>query len=493
MSIRSSDSRRGLAFMASGVLARSLSHASTLILMLYGARLLSPEDFGAYVLSTALVAAGMLFIYAGVYEYLLRAAETALAADAAFGVLFAIAVVLAGLHLGGAAVAASAFHSPALAGMLWCFAVIPLTGCLSAWREALFLRDSRNLRTYNRILVMRDLASLAIGLAGLRLGYGLAALVVYRLAVALLGWLAWRIVVPRSPRLGGTWTEWRTVAAYGGGIVGTRLAAFTEANGVDILLGLLLSPAAVGVYRMASRMVAAVVDLLAQPLSKLAWVRVSEAARAGGSAQEECALWHALLLVLAWPALAFIALESQVLTQVVLGPRWNASAPVISALALVALVRTAVFSLEPLFASASRSMTMLRLRVLTASASLLAVFASARGGVEAVALAQCAVALGSVVLVVAGARAQAGLRLATWARGFARPAGILAGMGLVELALRRGALPVAWPALARLVVSGASATLLTAVALWTMKDTFHAIGRQRPAAGAVTPARGAMA
>ena len=52
----SSETRRGLWSVAGGMLARALSHASTLVLMLFAARLLTPEAFGAFVLSTALVA-----------------------------------------------------------------------------------------------------------------------------------------------------------------------------------------------------------------------------------------------------------------------------------------------------------------------------------------------------------------------------------------------------------------------------------------------------
>jgi len=471
----SADARRGLVWVGVGLLARSLSHASTLVLMLVAARLLSPDDFGAFVLSTALVAFGMLFIYSGAYEYLLRADDTALHADAAFSLLLSAALVLALLQLAGASLAAQWFHSPALADILWAFAVIPLAGCLSAWREALFLRDSGRVMRYNLIVIARDLTSLCIGLAGLWAGWGLAALVAWRLATALLGWLAWRLAVSREPALDFDAAHWRQVTAYGGGITGSRLAKFAEANGVDILLGLMLQPAAVGVYRMASRIVTALVDLLAQPLARMTWVRVSEAARLGRQPQSECALWHGLLLVLAWPVLAFVAVEAPLLTRLLLGPQWVSAGSAVTGLALAAMVRTSTFSLEPLFATAGHSMVLMRLRFVTAGLSLSLVAAGALGGVTAVAYGQVGASAAGVVLIVASARRHAGLDVMLWARSFARPCAVLLGMGLVAWMVPWWVERFDLPHIAVALAPGLVGLLLTAWALWHMRGLLRAI------------------
>jgi len=445
-----------------GVLARGLSHASTLLVMLAAARWLEPADFGSYVLGTALVSFGMLFIYAGVYEYLLRADDDALHANTGFSVLLATALVLAFLLWGGASLAARVFSSPALAWMLKLFAVIPLAGCLSAWREAMFLRDERHVARYNLIVMARDLLSLAIGLAALALGLGLAALVVWRLSPALLGWAAWRWQVPRRPRLDLGRARWREVLAYGGGITGSRLAMFAEANGVDLLLGLLLQPAAVGLYRMASRLVGSLVDLLAQPMAKLAWVQVSLAARQGQPVQAECARWHRLLLLLAWPGLAFVGLAAEPLASAVLGPRWVGAAPAITALAAAAIVRSSAFALEPLFAVAGRSLMMMQLRTVAAAFALSGVALAGLGGLAAVAWGQVAAASVGVLIFVSAAQRHAGLDSAAWARALVAPSAVLLAMVVVAWGLRHAA----WPAAAAVVVIATVGAAGTITALW---------------------------
>ena len=426
---------RTLAHLGSGVLARSLSHGATLLVMLLAARVLSPEAFGSYALGTALVAFGMLFIYAGVYEYLLRADDSALHADAAFSVLLALAALLALALWAGAPLAARCFHSPALVDMLRLFAVIPLAGCLSAWREALFLRDAGNVARYNLIVITRDLLSLGIGLAALALGLGLEALVLWRLSPALLGWAAWRWAMPRPPKLDLDRQRWRGVIAYGGGVTGSRLAMFAEANGVDLLLGLLLQPAAVGVYRMASRLVGSIVDLLAQPMAKLAWVQVSQAARSGQPLQAECSRWHRWLLLFAWPALALVGLAAEPLTRGLLGPRWIAAAPVISVLALAAMLRSSTFALEPLFATLGQAPRMMQLRVASAALALAGVALAGRWGPTAAAWSQVIAAAVGAALVIGSARRQVKLELPAWANAFRWPAAVVLGMLVSAAAL----------------------------------------------------------
>lgn len=445
-----------------GMLARGLSHASTLLVMLVAARLLAPAEFGSYVLGTALVSFGMLFIYAGVYEYLLRAGDETLHADAGFSVLLLTALVLAFVLWGGASLAARVFSSPALAWMLKLFAVIPLAGCLSAWREALFLRDERHVARYNLIVMLRDLLSLAIGLVALALDFGLGALVLWRLSPALLGWAAWRWQAPRHPHVDLGRARWREVLAYGGGITGSRLAMFAEANGVDLLLGLLLQPAAVGLYRMASRLVGSLVDLLAQPMAKLAWVQVSQAARLGQPVQRECARWHRLLLLLAWPGLAFVGLAAEPLASTVLGPRWVGTAPAITALAAAAVVRTSAFALEPLFAVAGRSLMMMQLRTIAAAFALSGVALAGLGGLAAVAWGQVAAASVGVLIFVSAARRHAGLDTAAWAGALAAPSAVLLTMGAVAWGLRHGT----WPAAAAVAMIAGVGAVGTVTALW---------------------------
>ena len=85
---------RALLWVSGGVAARALSHGATLLLTVAAARVLGPQDMGSFVLASALLALAMLLLYAGVYEYLLRADDACLQADAGFSILLAMASAL---------------------------------------------------------------------------------------------------------------------------------------------------------------------------------------------------------------------------------------------------------------------------------------------------------------------------------------------------------------------------------------------------------------
>ena len=463
--------RHALLWIVPGMLARGLAHGSALLLTLVAARLLSPAELGVFVVANALAAFGMLFIYAGVYEYLLRADDAALHADAGFSVLLVTAAGVTAAHWALAPLAARGFGSPELAGTMQALSVLPLLGCLSAWREALYLRDPAKVERHHLVVVLRDLGSLALGMAGLLAGWGLAALVLWRLSAAAIGWLAWWRLNPAAPRLDLARPRWREVLAYGGGITGTRLAKFCEINGVDILLGLVLHPAAVGIYRMASRLVVAVLDLIAQPLARLNWVQASDAARAGHAPDGGDGPWHGLMLLLAWPALAVLALESEVLTRHLLGPRWSETGPVLAGLAMVAMLRTTTFALEPAFALCGESARLMHLRALSALLAMAMLALAPLGGMTAVLWGQAAAASVSALLVLRAAQRHVALDLERWARGFARPALVVAVITGSALVMDSLATPPVWHWWMLSLVALAA----TLAGLWSIRDRLAAL------------------
>lgn len=448
---------------ASGFAARALSHVATLVLMLCAARYLSPEAFGAYTLGSLAAAFTMLLLYSGVYEHLLRTESLERHAGAAFTVLLGLGVLLCAAHLLLAEPLARLFRSEALAGILRAFAVLPLIGCVSAWREALYLRDAANLPRYYAILVVRDGSALAVGLALLWAGWGLEALVVSRLWVSLSGMAMWQAVVRRAPRLDLRRAPLREVLAYGSGVAGSRGLGFAASYGVDLVVGLALNPAALGIYRMSSRLVASATDIVGQPMSKLGWVRLSAAAR---GETELMPAWHRLqrlTLLLAWPALAYIALAAPELVALVMGPQWTAVAATSTLLAAGAMLRIATLQLEPLLAVRHRSGLLFATRAGTTALGIGLALAAMHGGTQAVAVSQVAAA--AAALAVTGAAAVRALDLSTRAigRSLVRPMACLGAVVALGLALRWAG--EHWWALGHVAMASALAALVAVVAL----------------------------
>lgn len=450
---------------ASGFAARALSHLSTLVLMLCAARFLSPADFGAYTLGSLAAALTMLLLYSGVYEQLLRTESLERHAGAGFSVLLGLGVALAAAHWALAEPLARLFRSPPLAEILRAFAVLPLIGCVSAWREALYLRDAAHLPRYYAILVVRDGSALAVGLALLWLGWGLHALVAARVWVSLAGMALWQAVVPRAPRLDLRRAPLREVVRYGSGVAGSRGLGFAASYGVDLVVGLALNPAALGIYRMSSRLVAGATDIVGQPLSKLGWVRLSAAARAAGEGAVVPA-WlrlQRLTLLVAWPALAYLALAAPEIVALLMGPQWAAAAATSTLLAAGAMLRIAALQLEPLLAVHDRSGLLFATRAATTGIGIGLALVALRGGTTAVAVSQVAAA--GVALAVTGVAAVRALGLCprAIARGLLRPAACLATLVVLGLALRWAS--AQWWRLSDLAMAAAQAALVAGVAL----------------------------
>jgi O-antigen/teichoic acid export membrane protein len=454
---------------ASGFAARALSHLSTLVLMLSAARFLSPADFGAYTLGSLAAALTMLVMYSGVYEQLLRTESPERHAGAGFTVLLGLAVVLAGAHWVLAEPLARLFRSPPLAEILRAFAVLPLIGCVSAWREALYLRDAANLPRYYALLVVRDGSALAVGLLLLWAGGGLHALVVARLWVSLAGMALWQAVVREAPRLDLRAAPLREVAAYGSGVAGSRGLGFAASYGVDLVVGLALNPAALGIYRMSSRLVAGATDIVGQPLSKLGWVRLSAAARAEGGPGALLPAWlrlQRLTLLLAWPALGYLALAAPEIVALLMGPQWSAAATTTTLLAAGAMLRMAALQLEPLLAVHDRGGLLFATRAATTLMGIGLALAALRGGTTAVAVSQVAAAAAALVVTGTAAVRAVALSPRIVGRSLLRPLACLGAVLGLGLALRWAS--AQWWALGDLAMASAQAALAAAVALATL-------------------------
>ncbi len=69
-------SKRGSFVLLYGGVVRGWTQASGLIVFAFGARVLGVADFGVFALSVAIVNIVQYFLYAGIYEYVLRCNES---------------------------------------------------------------------------------------------------------------------------------------------------------------------------------------------------------------------------------------------------------------------------------------------------------------------------------------------------------------------------------------------------------------------------------
>jgi len=177
------------------------------------------------------------------------------------------------------------------------------------------------------------------------------------------------------------------------------------------VLGIMLSPAATGIYRAANRIVFALSDLFVQPLLKIAQTNVSgRVARGLGPGSDWLGMFAGVAAV-AWAALATLALAAHDIVPFVLGPQWDAAAPLVVIFCFARALSVLDSATTPVLVASDQQRFMLRIQVAVAVAVIAASAALANRGPSAVALATVAISLCLTTLYARRALLIAGARL----------------------------------------------------------------------------------
>jgi O-antigen/teichoic acid export membrane protein len=379
------DARAGLVSGSIAFASRATSQLCMLAVTIVATRTLSIGDFGAFALASAAMVLSRNLFYVGPYEYLLKTADSSgLRANClAANLILASASML--LVLVFAACSARLFDT-GLVGSLLAFLTPSIVGAAgTAWFEAMLLREQR-MRSYYVTAMAGELAGsgLAIALLVAGLGpYGLIAQVYGRIAVV----LAIYLVIGRFRHVGRPdWTHTKEVLAWSRLRYTSTFLNFGANYGADFILGIVLSPAASGLYRASSRIVMGVADLFAQPLLKIAQTNVSARFAAGAGTGGAWLTMFAGVALFAWGALAFLAAFSGDIIAVVLGEKWRAAAPIVSVLCLVRAVALLDSATIPVLVCANRKRFILSAQTAAALSTLAASVVLAPFGPKAVAI-----------------------------------------------------------------------------------------------------------
>ncbi|MFT3972928.1 MAG: oligosaccharide flippase family protein [Amaricoccus sp.] len=364
------------------VAARVAPQASGLVLLVLGGRALAPETLGSFVLAFAAIELLRLLVRAGWREAVLldltgEATPTILAVALAAGLAaqpVALAAALAAPHL-----SATPGLAPALA--LLGLSVLPL-GAAAVW-EGTLLRDGAPDRAARPLLAAEIVQSAAAALL-LTLGWGILALAaarVLRAAVLAAGLAHASGACALAFDLGRA----RPLLPVSGHVTLASLAGLAGTSGADIVVGFVLGPAAVALYRIAARIAGAVAEVVTETTRVFAW---SALAGRGPLSPDAVATLFDRAFVLTVPVFAGLALTAHPLVETVLGPTWGGAAPILAWLALARLLAVPVTLAAPVLASHGRTRALPRLAGLLAATGLVATLAAGRHGLTAVALAQ---------------------------------------------------------------------------------------------------------
>lgn len=291
------------------------------------------ERFGLFAFASAAVVLLTTLLYTGFYEFVIRSADPDGDRDTTFWLLAAVGC-LGGLAMGAAAAAAARWASDALPWLFLGLAPVPVMAAPAAWSEALLIRVGR-LRTVALVNLAAEALGFAVLVAALAADEGLGALVWARLSASAAAMIVKMALARAVPSLSVSRNSAARAVRAATPLYLTSLTNLFGNYGVDLVLGLVLSPAAVGAYRAGSRVANTGNDLVLRPMHAISWWRFAALERAGDRAGMRAAWLQqtGFLAAVAWPAMAVLALYSRPLVELLLAPGWAAAAPVVAVLA----------------------------------------------------------------------------------------------------------------------------------------------------------------
>jgi O-antigen/teichoic acid export membrane protein len=320
-----------------GAVAAGLNLVQTLVV----ARLLVPADFGLMASAMVVIALGNAFADAGLAAAIVARPATRAQLSSLYWLNFAVGAAVCAVVVAVAPLIADFYDQPRLQGIIRVVALVFLISSVGQ-QFAWLLEKELRFRPLGLTQIAGSAAGTLAAVAYAALGAGvwalvLAALVTSAVTSLLLVAVAWRRWRP-SLRL--RWHEVRGFLDFGLYQMGERTVNYLASNTDYILIGRYLGPGALGTYSIAYQLAIKPVTYLNPMLNRVAFPIF--ATRQDDDAAIRRGYLHVVRLVAyaTLPLLVGLAAVAPDFIDVVLGDRWRGSAPVLSVLCGVGILRS---------------------------------------------------------------------------------------------------------------------------------------------------------
>ena len=356
-----------------------------MLVFLVLARLIAPESFGLVALAAVYIDFVQLFLSQGLPVAIVQRDELAPEhLDSAFWGNMAFGILLGGGSFAGAVVFAALLQERELASVVRWLSIGFLLNALSTVQESILRR-----KLYFRALAARAIISQAVaGALGVALafaGFGVWSLVVMHLVRQAVGVvLLWRSSDWR-PQFAFSYRHYRELFAFGVNIMGLQVLGVAWRRADSLLIGGVLGVTALGYYTIARQLVESVSGLIQGTVSPVVWSTLSRLQR--NRARLERAIYQAvqMIAVVTWPAYLGIAAIAPELVPTLIGERWLPSVPIVQAFAGVAIVGSVNMCNFTAMTAIGQIRWRIRLEVLAALVTLVAIVLALPHGIVAVA------------------------------------------------------------------------------------------------------------
>ncbi|SKA32973.1 Membrane protein involved in the export of O-antigen and teichoic acid [Consotaella salsifontis] len=320
---------------------RVTSQISQFVIILIASRFLGPAEFGVFSLVSAVAYALLRIADAGWSEFIIswRGDESFIEATLTLSLIAGLIMSLLGLL--GATFVDEVMASPTEAHLMALFALWIVLATLSSAQGGVLTRRQQ-VAPLSTILIAAEGVGFAVTVTALFTGADLFSLAYGRLAQQSLQMVASAALTGARPRALPDRAVIREVLAFTRHIFLTRWLNLMRMYASTFLIGLFLGPQSVGLYRAADRLVGALMELMNEPARMLAWLllrRAAVRAQAEGlpvreTVRETAELMLPLIIAIALPCLALLALFADTVIAFLLGEGWRGAAPIVTILAI---------------------------------------------------------------------------------------------------------------------------------------------------------------
>lgn len=312
----------------SQIAGQLITWASTFLVI----RILSPSDYGLYAMTSVVLVLLSLMNGYGLSNALIQKRETTpQMLRQLFGMLIVLNVALALLQVAAAPLVASYYGQPRVADLLRVQSLIFLTNPFLALAYAVLSRQM-DFRKQAQVNLISGLLSAAAALGGALGGLGVWTLVLAPLvgfgSRALGMTIAAKTFIRPSFSFKGAWD----LAHYGGILAVGQLFWFIQTQADIVIAGRAFDPHLLGIYTTSLFLTQLFVNKFVPPINEVAFsayakVKHDEDAMAQGFLKAV-----RLLMLIGMPFCLGVAASAAPLVEIVLGPKWAETAPVIALL-----------------------------------------------------------------------------------------------------------------------------------------------------------------
>jgi PST family polysaccharide transporter len=317
------------------------------------AGILGPRDFGVVAICVVYITFLQLFLDQGLAAALIQRKEIDQEhLDAVFWMDLALGLILVLLSIACSRKWAAVNHSPEIARIIPALSVGILIEALAMVQSSVLRREmdfrSLSLRSNLSVLV-GGVVGIGMALAGFR-AWALVGQQIVRDSTALL--LLWKLS-PWRPRFEFSWRHLKALLGFSIPNFTAQLAMFAGGQADSVILGLFFGPLAVGLYRLATRVVNTVVTIGTASIQAVSLPEFSRLQKEPDELRKSVLTCIRLTAAATLPALAGLGAISAPLMATI-GPNWGPASNVLKILSLLGVMLVFTFFTSPLLQALSR-------------------------------------------------------------------------------------------------------------------------------------------